>query len=451
MKRENKLNRRDFIKRSAAGTTAASLALNTTYITNAQSTAANSRVNVGFIGVGARAQQIIEDCKNVPGLEIVAMCDAYKGRLERAMERTGNRAKIYPNHKELLAAKDVDAVFVVTPDHLHKTHVLDAVNAGKDVYCEKPLTYTIADGLEMIAAANKTGRIVQVGSQGVSSASQQKAREIIASGKLGQITMIRATNHRNSVGGAWIYPIPPDASADTVNWDMFQGHLKKRPLDLARFFRWRCYEEYSGGIATDLYVHLVTTIHYIMNAQAPDMVMAMGQLYRWKESRDVPDTLNALVQYPEGFVVNLSATFNNEAVNERGFQIMGTEGTLEIGGKGVTFTPARGGDDNGWIVDSWPSKLQRAYYNDPKVIASERPNRQAQKVIAGAEQWTEVGYGDGVPHIQNFVNAIQTRQQPYENALVGHRAAAVAHMVNLSAKHQKPIAWDRGKDNVKAD
>jgi predicted dehydrogenase len=188
-----------------------------------------------------------------------------------------------------------------------------------------------------------------------------------------------------------------------------------------------------------------------MNAQAPEMVMAMGQLYRWKESRDVPDTLNALLQYPEGFVVNLSATFNNEAVAERGFQIMGTEGTLEIGGKGLTFTPARGGDDNGWIVDSWPSKLQKAYYNDPKIIASERPNRQPQKMIQGSEQWTEIGFGDAVPHIQNFVNAIKTRQQPYENAVVGHRAAAVAHMVNLSAKHQKPITWDRGKDNVKAD
>jgi predicted dehydrogenase len=451
MTNREKLNRRDFIKRSAAGTTAASLALNTTLIANAQSSSANSRVNVGFIGVGARAQQILEDCKNVPGLEVVAICDAYKGRLERALERTGGRAKIYPNHKELLAAKDVDAVFVVTPDHLHKAHVLDALAAGKDVYCEKPLTYTIPEGLEIIAAANKTGRIVQVGSQGVSSAAQQKAREIIASGKLGQITMVRATNHRNSASGAWIYPIPPDASPETVNWEMFQGHLKKIPYSPERFFRWRCYSDYSGGIATDLYVHLITTIHYVMNAQAPDTVMAMGQLYRWKESRDVPDTLNALLQYPDGFVVNLSATFNNEAVNERGFQIMGTEGTLEIGGKGVTFTPSRSYEDNGWIVDSWPSKLQKAYYNDPKVIAAERPNRQPQKVLPGAERWEEIGYGDAVPHIQNFVNAIKTRQQPYENAVIGHRAAAVAHMVNISAKHQKPILWDREKDNVRAD
>lgn len=448
---KQKLNRREFIQRSAAGTATAGLALNHRLIANAQSTSANSRVNVGFIGVGARAHQLLEDIKLVPGVEVVAICDAYKGRLERAMERTGGRAKIYPNHSELLAAKDVDAVFVVTPDHLHKQHVVDAVNAGKDVYCEKPLTYTVEDGLEIIAATNKTGRIVQVGSQGVSSAAQQKAREIIASGKLGQITMVRATNHRNTASGAWIYPIPPDASPETVNWEMFRGNTSQKTYSPERFFRWRCYEEYSGGIATDLYVHLITTIHYIMNAQAPDTVMAMGQLYRWKDSRDVPDTLNGILQYPEGFVVNLSATFNNEAVNERGFQIMGTEGTLEIGGKGVTFTPSRSNDDNGWIVDSWPSKLQKAYYNNPKVIAAERPNRQAQKILAGQERWEEIGYGDAVPHIQNFVNAIKTRQQPYENAVVGHRAAAVAHMVNRSAKYKKPVFWDRDRDKVKAD
>lgn len=450
---KQKLNRREFIKHSAVGTASASLALNTAtnFIADAQTTSANSRINVGFIGVGARAHQLLENIKSVPEIEVVAICDAYKGRLERAMERTSGRAKIYPTHKELLAAKDVDAVFVVTPDHLHKTHVLDALAAGKDVYCEKPLTYKIDEGLEIIAAANKTGRIVQVGSQGVSSASQQKAREIIASGKLGQITMVRATNHRNTASGAWIYPIPPDASPETVNWEMFQGTTQKMGYSPERFFRWRCYEAYSGGIATDLYVHLITTIHYIMNAQAPETVMAMGQLYRWKESRDVPDTLNGILQYPEGFVVNLSATFNNEATNERGFQIMGTEGTLEIGGKGITFTPSRSYDDNGWIVDSWPTRLQRAYYNDPKIIAAERPNRQSQKVLSGAERWEEIGYGDAVPHIQNFANSIKTRQQPYENAVVGHRAAAVAHMVNLAMKYKKPIFWDRDKDKVKAD
>lgn len=443
------INRREFIKSTAATTAAVTTA--TTFITNAQTTSPNSRVNVGFIGVGARAHQLIEDTKNVGGIEITAICDAYKGRLERAQERTTGRAKVYANMNEILALKDIDAVFIATPDHLHKSHVIAALEAGKDVYVEKPLTYTIDEGLEIIAAANKSGRIVQVGSQGVSSAAQQKAREIIASGRLGQITMVRATNHRNSASGAWIYPIPSDASEDTVNWDMFQGNKKKIPFSPERFFRWRCYQDYSGGIATDLYVHLVTTIHYIMNAQAPETVMAMGQIYRWKESRDVPDTINGLVQYPEGFVVNLSATFNNEAVNERGFQIMGTEGTLEIGGKGVVFSPSRSSEDNAWITDSWSSKLQKAYNNDPKIIAVERPNRQPMKMVSGAERWEEIGLGGTVPHIQNFLNSIKTRKQPYENALTGHRAAAVAHMVNLSAKLKKPIHWDREKDSVKAD
>ena len=453
MTAQNKLNRREFIKHSAAGTATAGLAINatTTFITNAQSTSPNGRINVGFIGVGARAHQILEDTKNVPGIEVTGVCDAYKGRLERAVERTGGRAKIYPGHRELLADKNIDAVFVATPDHLHKTHVIAALEAGKDVYCEKPLTYMIDEGLEIIAAAKRTGKIVQVGSQGVSSAAQQKAREIISSGRLGQITMVRATNHRNTASGAWIYPIPPDASPETVNWEMFQGTKSKMPFAPERFFRWRCYADYSGGIATDLYVHLITTIHFIMGAQAPENVMAMGQIYRWKENRDVPDTINALLQYPEGFVVNLSSTFNNEAVTERGFQIMGTEGTLEIGGKGVTFTPSRSTEDNGWIVQAWASKMEKAYYSDPKIIATERPNRQRQKVLSGQERWEEIGLSDTVPHLENFVTAIKTRQHPYEDALTGHRAAAVAHMVNISAKTKKPINWDRDKDNIKAD
>lgn len=443
------INRREFIGSTAAGITA--ITGNGKYVkSTAQTMSANDRLNVGFIGVGARAQQLMDDAKNIRGLEIVGICDAYKGRIERALERTAGRAKVYRDHRELLASKEIDAVFIATPDHLHATHVKAALEAGKDVYCEKPLTYTIDEGLEIVAASRATGKIVQVGSQGVSSSLQQKAREIIASGRLGQITMVRANNHRNTASGAWIYPIPPDASPDTVNWEMFLGSSKRMPYSPERFFRWRCFSDYSGGIATDLYVHLVTTIHFLMAAKAPDSVMAMGEIYRWKENRDVPDTLNALLQYPEGFVVNLSATFNNEGVNERGFQIMGTEGTLEISGKALTFTPSRGNEDNGWIVDAWPSRLQKAYYSDPRVIAAERPGRQPQKVQSGSERWEETGLGDAVPHIANFVNSVRTRKAPYEDALTGHRAAAVAHMVNLSVKKQQLIRWDGSNDRLKA-
>ncbi len=172
---------------------------------------------------------------------------------------------------------------------------------------------------------------MQVGSQGISGAVQRKAKEMIQAGKLGRITMIRAAYNRNTASGAWIYPIPPDASPETVNWPMFLGAASKRPFSPERFFRWRCYQEYSGGIATDLFVHLCTTIHFLMDAKMPARVMAMGELYRWKETRDVPDTLNAILEYPEGFTVNLSSSFNNEIGAEGQFQVLGTEGSVTIG------------------------------------------------------------------------------------------------------------------------
>lgn len=455
MSKSRKLDRREFIKRgAAAGGVAASLSFGAQAapeIISARTLrdSPNGRVTLGFIGVGARAHQHLESLKQVAGVEVIALCDAYTGRIERALERTRGRAKAYKDGRDILALKDVDAVIVATPDHLHKAQVIAALEAGKDVYCEKPLTYRIDEGLEIIAAAKRTGRIVQVGSQGISSAIQQKAREIVKSGRLGQITMIRAFYNRNSAGGAWIYPIPPDASPQTVNWEMFLGDAPKRAFSVERFFRWRCYEDYSGGIATDLFVHLMTTIHFVMGAQMPASVMAMGQLYRWKESRDVPDTLNAVLEYPEGFAVNLSSTFNNQYRDEGGFHILGTEGTLQIGGNDLTFTPESPFDDNSWIVESWPRALEEAYYKDPQVIARELPRRQPQRVMAGQERWREVGRDTTVVHFENFVNCVRTRTQPVEDATFGHRAAAVAHLVNLSAKQRKIVHWDHSRNNVK--
>jgi predicted dehydrogenase len=448
----NRINRREFIKQSATTGAGAGLTLGMSRRAGAAFNAAdgpNDRITLGFIGVGARAHQIIEDVKRVPGYEIVAVCDAYKGRIERAVERIGAHTKVYRDHRELLSAPGIDAVFIGTPDHLHKTHAIAAVEAGKDVYIEKPLSYSVADGLEIIAAVKKTGRILQVGSTGVSSPVQAKAREIIQSGRLGQITMIRSSTNRNTAAGAWIYPIPPDANQETVNWEMFLGDAPKHPFSLERFFRWRCYQDYSGGIATDLFVHTMTTIHYVMGAQAPDYVTAAGDLYRWRESRDVPDTLNAILQYPEGFTVNLSATFNNQSAGGRSTEILGTKGTLMLD-RDLTFIPENPIEDNGWIVGSWPSRLESDYYKDPQVIAAEVPRKWNPKVIEGAQHWSGIGRNATALHFENLQKAIRERKPPIEDVFAGHRAAAVAHMINLSAAKKRPVYWDRSRDNVKA-
>lgn len=405
--------------------------------------APSDRITVGFIGAGARAHELMAAVQQNEGTQITAVTDAYKGRIERAVDRT--KAKAYENHRVILADKSVDTVIVATPDHLHKSIILEALAAGKDVYTEKPLTYRSSEGLEIIKAAQSAKRIVQVGSQGVSGDIQRKAKDLIRSGKLGKITMIRAAYNRNTASGAWIYPIPPDAGPKTVNWEMFLGSAPRRPFSLERFFRWRCYEDYAGGIATDLFVHLCTTIHYLMDAKIPASVMAMGQLYRWKESREVPDTINALLEYPEGFAVNLSSSFNNQLSTESGFYFLGTEGSLEIGWSGMTFYPERVREDNRWIVESWPKPLEDAYWKDPKVIESELTKRsvpEPQKIKGEGPEAT-------VAHFANFFTSLRTRQPFWEDAQVGHRAAACAHMVNLSAKQKRAVQWDFAKDDIK--
>jgi predicted dehydrogenase len=411
-----------------------------------QARSANDRPRIAFIGVGARAQEILQALLTLPGVEVPAVVDAYTGRAERAIERTGGRARRFKDYREVLADKSIDAVVVATPDHWHKTMTVDAMRAGKDVYCEKPLTYRVAEGHEIISTARETGRIVQVGSQPVSSASQRKAKEIVKEGRLGQITMIRAAYNRNTAGGAWIYPIPPDASPATVDWDMFLGPAPKRAYSAERFFRWRCFTDYSGGIATDLFVHLCTSIHFIMDAKAPARVMAMGQLYRWKD-REVPDTMNGVLEYPEGFAVNLSSTFNNQSASESGIQILGTQGTLTLG-DGLTFTPEVAGEDNRWIVDSWPSKLEESYYRDPKVRAAELPGTRPARVIPSGERYREEGVDPTVNHLAHFLESMRSRKSYWEDAVAGHRAAACAHMVNMSARERRIVEWDFNKDTI---
>ena len=256
---------------------------------------------------------------------------------------------------------------------------------------------------------------------------------MVQSGKLGKVTMVRASYNRNTASGAWIYPIPPDASPQTVDWQAFLGPAPKRDFDLERFFRWRCYKDYSGGIATDLFVHLCTTIHYVMGAKMPSKVTAMGQLYRWKESRDVPDTLNAILEYPEGFTVNLGSTFNNQSSAESSFQFLGTEGSINLG-SGLSYRPERVREDNGWIVRAWPSKLEQAYYADPKVQQAEMPSMREASLNEAGFEMREEGPDATVLHFENFFDSVRNKKPTVEDEWAGHRAAACAHLINYSAE-----------------
>ena len=445
----SKLSRREFINRSAAGTVAAAAAFRAPLGFTAPPDSPNGRIQVGIIGVGARVQSgLLEAAMAVPGVEVAGVCDAYKGRVERAIARTAGRAKDYGDWKTLLADKSIDAVIIGTPDHWHRIHTVEALRAGKHVYLEKPMTLGVEDGPEMIAAAKAAGRVLQIGSQGISSKTQETAREMIRAGKLGKVTLIRASFNRNTRSGAWLYPIPPDANEKTVDWAAFLGPAPKKPFSLERFFRWRCYWDYSGGIATDLFVHLLTTIHFLMDAKMPSRVVAMGQNYRYKETHEVPDTVNAVLEYPEGFAVNLSSTFNNQASAESGFEVLGTEAALVLRGDQMVLKPETAGEDNGWVVSSWPEGLEKAYYADPKVMAAEVRGSWTPRMRKESEAFGEVGQDATFVHMSRFFESARLGKPVVEDGPMGHRAAAAAHLVNLSIRQRRPMDWNAATGQV---
>jgi len=441
------LSRREFLSRSAAGVAAASALSRSPVVFAAPADPPGDRLSLGFIGVGARVQSgLLEAAMAVPGVEVVGVCDAYKGRVERAIARTKGRAKDYGDWKALVADPAIDAVIVATPDHWHRTHVVEALRAGKHVYVEKPMTLTIEDGAPMIAAAKASGRILQVGSQGMSSKTDETARDMVRGGKLGKVTVIRATYNRNTKSGAWLYPIPPDANEQTVDWAAFLGPAPKRPFSRERFFRWRCYWDYSGGIATDLFVHLLTSIHFVMDAKMPARVVAMGQNYLHKETHEVPDTINAVLEYPEGFVVNLSSTFNNEASAESGFEVLGNEASLSFRDDQMVLKPENAIEGNRWVVSSWPEALEKAYYDDPRIKAEERPDTWPPRMRKQGETFGEIGQGSTFVHVARFFDSVRQGRPAVEDGLTGHHAAAAAHMINLSLRQRRPLDWNFATD-----
>jgi predicted dehydrogenase len=257
------LTRRDFM-RIGTGSVAAGAAVKFTLLEpkelwgSSRAVAPSDRVQFASIGTGTRGCELLQASLAVPGIECVAVCDLYDGRHEAALETLQKQVPVTRSYKEILDRKDVDAVIVAVPDHQHRRIVIDACAAGKDVYCEKPMSHTVEDGFAMVEAVHKRNRIMQVGSQRVSSIVYEKARDLYASGALGDVFFIEGSSDRNSPSGAWVYPIPPDASEQTIDWNAFLGDAPKRPFDAARFFRWRCFSDYGEGLAGDLFVHLLS-------------------------------------------------------------------------------------------------------------------------------------------------------------------------------------------------
>lgn len=439
----SKYTRRDFIRSGAAGAAGLGYFLNGKWMpleavpAMPKPVSPSDRVNLGFIGVGIRGNILMNNALLTGQANLIVACDCYQGHLERAKEITDGKIEAnFAQYKKVLERKDVDAVIIATPDHWHLPMVLDALDAGKDVYIEKPMTHRIEDGRKMIEAARRTNRVVQAGSQGRSSPLQKKAREIVASGQLGQITKIVASYNRNSSTGAWNYPIPPDLkNGVNFNWKEWLGNAPQRPFDPERVFRYRKYWDYSGGITTDLFVHLITSIHYIMDVKMPKSVLAMGGILRWKDGREVPDTLDAMFEY-DGFCINMASTFNNASTPEQGMQFLGTDGSLTLGGSSLSLEPEKHREGYQYSIEAWPKVTQDQFW-------SEGNHRAEAQAITKWDASSVKDTTDAVPlHMMEFFDCVRSRKECSENAEVGHFAAAAGHMVNISYRSGKRVLWD---------
>ena len=403
--------------------------------------APSDTVRFASIGTGVRGCELLGASLRVPGIECVAVCDLYDSRHTAAQEAVKKNVPATRNYKEILDRKDVDAVVIAVTDHQHRKVFVDACAAGKDVYCEKPMSHTVEDGFAMVEAAQKANRMVQVGSQRVSSILYAHAKEIYDSGKLGDVSSVEAYWDRNTASGAWVYPVPPDASEQTIDWNGFLDAAPKRSFNAERFFRWRCFSDYGEGLAGDLFVHLISGIHFITGTNTvAQRAQSAGGLFRWKDGRDFPDLIETFYDYPN-FRTYLRCNLNNEGGEFIGFY--GTKGTLIIKGSMLTYTPQdTRPQPESYSIYGWPAQLRDQYFAKWEA-EHPLPHPLDFKVDEESETFgVPPGYSDLSDHQANFFNSVRSRNKTVENEEFGNNAAIGCHLANHSYFNKTIAVWD---------
>jgi predicted dehydrogenase len=401
--------------------------------------APSDRLRFGIIGIGMQGNWLLSSAIELPGVECVKACDLYDGRHTLAREITDKpNLPVTRRYHELLEDKDIDCLIAAVPDHWHKQIVVDAVSAGKDIYCEKPMSHTAAEGVEMSEAQKRTGRIIQIGSQRVSSLICKKAKEMVDQGMLGDLMMVEGWLGRNDPTGAWEYPPPFDLSPENLDWDTWQGTVPKRPFNPEIFARWRCWKEYGTGVAGDLLVHLVSGMMFVLGwNEAPKRAMAMGGILRWKDGRNMPDVHGTLFQYGD-IPVYMRLNLGTEMPETYRFQ--GSKGILEMTEFGLSFTPQTGKDSGPSYYDgSFPHAMRDAY---EKRWHEENTPRLGHEPMPETISFKGPDYDDVKPHLWAFFEAVRSRKPVVEDAVFGHHAALACHMANESYFRQQAVHWD---------
>ena len=296
---------------------------------------ANDQIQLAVIGAGGMGMADVETALSIPGVRLVAVADCFDGRLAAARENYGQDLFATRDYREVLARDDVDAVICATPDHWHKRISVEALTAGKSVYCEKPMVHSIAQGADVVKAQHESGKTFQVGSQGMSSLGNEKAKELLAAGEIGELNYAEGFWARNDPIGAWQYAIPENATEETIDWEMFLGDAPRKPYDPLRIFRWRNYRDYGTGVSGDLFVHLFSSLHFITSSVGPRKIMAQGGLRYWKDGREVPDILLGMFDYPETeahppFNLSLRVNFVDGTSGTTFLRLVGSEGAMDV-------------------------------------------------------------------------------------------------------------------------
>ncbi len=441
----HELNRRSFLRAAGAASATTMLGAKIHALTAMQSesprpVSANDHIQIALIGAGGQGQGDTSVAVQVPGVKLVAVADCYNGRLDHSKELWGDGIFTTRDYNEILARKDIDAVIIGTPDHWHKRASVDAMKAGKDVYCEKPMIHLYEDGPEMIETARATNRIIQVGSQRVSSLLYIKARELLEAGAIGKLNMVTARWDRNSAMGAWSYTVPSDASTETCDWPRFLGTAPKIPFNAEHFFQWRKWKAYGSGVAGDLFVHLFSGTHFITGSHGPTRGMATGGLRFWNDGRDVPDVMLGLFDYREGFNLSLRVNFVDGGEESEGLIFTGSEGTMEIGDGAVTVTRVPRETAPGYMIESFTEAMQKQILAE---YAAKYPPHSGPESLGGTEKYAAPhGYSDSYDHFKNFFASVRTRKPVVEDAVFGFRAAGAALLSNLSIDRGEVVKWD---------
>ena len=383
--------------------TASSAAVGTRLAASSLQSASN-RVHIGVIGTGGRARGLMTQLKTIAGAEMTAVCDVYEPRLLQAAGIVGAQALKVSDYRRILDNREIDAVLIGAPDHWHKTMALDAVAAGKDVYVEKPIAHTIEEGVEMVRAIEASKQIVQTGTQQRSWEHWMLGKQIVDSGKLGQITFVHTYWYQHARAGNYA-PV----SLEKLDWKAWLGSAPDQPFRPERFYQWRHFWNFGGGCLTDLMTHWIDVVHWYMNVEAPISAFSAGHNYNIK-IWEAPDTVSTTLEFPNNFTCAYLGTYVSR-VDDGGLEFRGEKGTLKI------------------------DRARLAFYRDDAAYAAGSNAPEPEIFVRSS--------GDGsVSHLQNWIDCIRSRKSPNSSIRIGHQAARTAHIANAALRAGHLVRWN---------